>query len=871
MKQMMFKLIVLVIILFLASAISWASPNDRSEDVGVSAILSPPESVVLDEDYALKSVVFNLGTEVSTFDVIFTVNVTGSSAFEVADTFTVTDMPGGAIDTIAFSKTFSPAAETTFQVNSYTVLAGDEDPSNDGTSTTSETFWGLAVWYGNADGSPVSVNINSVISIDAFAQTNSNVFVADVHLCLGTSNDVIDSLFSETEGVWYYPFTEWDSREFYDPQYSPPGMPEGWSIQSYQGFAEFVPPYDSPWLHFSTPTRILTYAMNTVNDPMLIGGTYDALMSGVNIYQGPSNAGDSLGGLGFPVLEMHSPIYILGAGRIMGTVTDEFSAPIEGVIVEDLATSKRDTTASNGTYELPNLYPGLHDVSFSHPNHRDSTITDVNVNPNGTVTLNVQLEPLPFHDVGVAAILSPPAFVQQNVSYPLISQVGNFGNATSTFDVIIKVFPLGGATPIVADTFTLVDMPGTSLDTVTFGEELFTALDTTYELISYTILPEDIDADNDTSTSTSSIFFGVSAWYGNLDVSPMPAHLDDRLPVDVYIQTLEEVYLSYMHLCLGAADQYVESMLSQDEGLLLYPFNEWDIAQFTSPQHSPPNPDGWSSQSFIGYSSIGSQTNPWLHFETPTKAMTFMVKIVNDPLLVGDTVHCFGTGVHPTFGPSSASDTLVEQSYPVIELFSPIYFKAVGYVGGFVTDVMSDPIEGVYVTAVGSGVGDSTDIFGEYFLDSLTIGTYDILFTHPIYRDTAVTGVEVRLRETTIIDMMLSFPCDFIPGDINSDGNVIGSDVTYAMNYLRMIGPPPPDSCFNTDSDEWLYSAADVNGDCLFIGSDVTFLVNYFRGEQPVILFCQYTPPPSEPEFISGKNKLPIIIPQKTVSREDER
>lgn len=84
---------------------------------------------------------------------------------------------------------------------------------------------------------------------------------------------------------------------------------------------------------------------------------------------------------------------------------------------------------------------------------------------------------------------------------------------------------------------------------------------------------------------------------------------------------------------------------------------------------------------------------------------------------------------------------------------------------------------------------------------------------------------EPEVRKLTIIK----------PGDANGDGNVIGSDVTYLVNYFRGLNsiPNPP-------------MAGDANGDCRLIGSDVTYLVQYFRGlqqapirgncEQPVIL-----------------------------------
>jgi len=77
---------------------------------------------------------------------------------------------------------------------------------------------------------------------------------------------------------------------------------------------------------------------------------------------------------------------------------------------------------------------------------------------------------------------------------------------------------------------------------------------------------------------------------------------------------------------------------------------------------------------------------------------------------------------------------------------------------------------------------------------------------------------------------------DYVPGDVNGDGRIIGSDVTFLVNYFRGLGTPP----FEVDG---FYPAADVNGDCLVIGSDVTFLVQYFRGVQPEIRYCPQYPP----------------------------
>jgi hypothetical protein len=85
--------------------------------------------------------------------------------------------------------------------------------------------------------------------------------------------------------------------------------------------------------------------------------------------------------------------------------------------------------------------------------------------------------------------------------------------------------------------------------------------------------------------------------------------------------------------------------------------------------------------------------------------------------------------------------------------------------------------------------------------------------------------------------------CDYIPGDINGDHQVIGSDVTYGVRYFKALGPPPPDSCFNFNKSKFLYSAGDVNGDCEFRGADITYLVAYFKGINPCLKWCPWTPP----------------------------
>jgi len=109
-----------------------------------------------------------------------------------------------------------------------------------------------------------------------------------------------------------------------------------------------------------------------------------------------------------------------------------------------------------------------------------------------------------------------------------------------------------------------------------------------------------------------------------------------------------------------------------------------------------------------------------------------------------------------------------------------------------------------------------------------------------------------------------AFPaCEYIPGDVNSDGSTISSDITYGVNYFRGSGAVPPDSCWHDENSIWLYVAGDVNGDCQFIGSDITYYVGFFRGANINLWFCPrlppYTPPVSGIPIETGEEKISKI------------
>ena len=90
---------------------------------------------------------------------------------------------------------------------------------------------------------------------------------------------------------------------------------------------------------------------------------------------------------------------------------------------------------------------------------------------------------------------------------------------------------------------------------------------------------------------------------------------------------------------------------------------------------------------------------------------------------------------------------------------------------------------------------------------------------------TALVSDAAGDTDEKLLSVVVDSTAAFLPGDANGDGQVIGSDITYLVNYFKGINPPP---------DPFL--AGDANGDCAVIGSDVTYMINYFRGIGPAPL-----------------------------------
>jgi hypothetical protein len=117
-------------------------------------------------------------------------------------------------------------------------------------------------------------------------------------------------------------------------------------------------------------------------------------------------------------------------------------------------------------------------------------------------------------------------------------------------------------------------------------------------------------------------------------------------------------------------------------------------------------------------------------------------------------------------------------------------------------------------------------------------GTESADFPHSNAYDTSYNGAQ----DVFLAKFSYGQTCGYTPGDINGDGDCVGSDVIYAVRYFKSLGMPPVDSCYLDSTSNYIYTAGDCNADCRFSGSDIMRLVAHFKGIAPIEP-CRFFPP----------------------------
>ena len=182
-----------------------------------------------------------------------------------------------------------------------------------------------------------------------------------------------------------------------------------------------------------------------------------------------------------------------------------------------------------------------------------------------------------------------------------------------------------------------------------------------------------------------------------------------------------------------------------------------------------------------------------------------------------------------------------------------------GSIAGVVSDQSMNPIEGVLVETVGPGTSDNTNSGGEYLLQYLRPGTYDISFSHSNYYDTIVTSVIVAAEETTILNVELRSLCAYIAGDCDHNGIALELGDVIAMIGIYRGTIEPYYACDCPPHGNEFAAEADPNGNCVaFEVVDVVTEIAAYRGTGQAS-GCEDCP--GSGGLLPGGEDLPLVMP----------
>lgn len=207
----------------------------------------------------------------------------------------------------------------------------------------------LEVWVGGEFTDPVdaatwldvmTVSPDKYVDIPVYlrAQTDS-VFVADMCYPLGCQLIYVDEI---NDGTINFPFSTWDIKQYGNANDEFGGgaggpCPAGWISLSFLGFARPVTvtpswfpenPGDAGPTAYPNIVNGFSFTVHTINDTLLIGDTIcDAFGPGVDYVQGPANAGDTLGGAGYKLIQHFGCLYFSPNQPPIIDYTETFEMP----------------------------------------------------------------------------------------------------------------------------------------------------------------------------------------------------------------------------------------------------------------------------------------------------------------------------------------------------------------------------------------------------------------------------------------------------------------------------------------------------------------------------------------------------------------
>ena len=252
----------------------------------------------------------------------------------------------------------------------------------------------------------------------------------------------------------------------------------------------------------------------------------------------------------------------------------------------------------------------------------------------------------------------------------------------------------------------------------------------------------------------------VYIWYGNLDGSPISAELNSNLEIKVYAMASLDVSVVSFAFNLGAYDIVFDSLLCREHGEYYYPFNEWDMVNFTTVTGPPVMPQGWHNQCLFGIKEMAEPyDSPPFDSETPILIAKYVYHVRNNNSIIGSLSNCLGPGKDRAQDVSYAADSTGTISYPIIEYFSPVQIPGGGWISGNIIDNFGEPVPYVEVICHTSMLSVISSAEGEYTI-GVAPGTHDLEFAVEGYRDILEQGITVSLGQSVSHNAIMEIGVD---------------------------------------------------------------------------------------------------------------
>ena len=532
----------------------------------------------------------------------------------------------------------------------------------------------------------------------------------------------------------------------------------------------------------------------------------------------------------------------LSSGIISGTITDGGMNPVNGVLAEIIGTDFIDTTDVSGYYNFHGLCPGTYDLQLTNPGYCTMLFSDIEIGADDTLVFDAVLD---YNSAIIGTI-----YDADHVPLPgaIIETVDLFFADTTGVDGLYELNSL------CAGTFDLrVTLPGycdTAIYSISVEENSTRTLNIEFDnggvLTGNITDPDGLPLSGVTVSVEGTIASGTTGPGGDYTIIGIcPGEYDITFAKEGYWRIIEEG-IPFSHN---------------------YP-TVLNATMCTSLPDIPDTVEIWAGGNFDScawYDTVAAQPGQWLDIpiyfrggsNVWTPAMCLPLGARQDIIDQFDTAGCssdywpfnqvagvwfrrfgfYNDETHPTnpdpVGYHSISFSGYILNTPHICLHSEIPIKILSFrahVSDSI-DVEDQVIDSVFVSGVDPIQG------GPYMgIDSLSLFGNAILIAHyPLVKITSA-------RSAYLLGDVNMYNASWPPA-------VIGSDVTYLVNFFRGISTSHP--CLL----DGFWCSADVNGDCRVVGSDVTRLVSYFRG-QTELQAC-----PDHPPLWESSQDLPSEAP----------